>query len=114
MLDCLQFSDKGQIVARNEEIRAKTIFALCSQAEEATKRLEQLRNNLAHAQDILATDWDTIVQLCEFVEQREEIRRDMLRHTQIAIPDLVGSRMAPWTGWAPTLPSPGIALPRSS
>jgi hypothetical protein len=68
LLDCLQFSDKGQIVARNEEIRRKTVFASRSQAEAAVKGLEKLRNNLAHAQDILATDWDTIIQLCEFFQ----------------------------------------------
>jgi len=66
LIDCLQFSDKGQIIARNEDIRNTTVFTSRSQAEAAVKSLEQLRNNLAHAQDILATDWHTIVQLCEF------------------------------------------------
>ena len=68
LFDCLQFSDKGQIVARLEDIRNQTIFASRSQAEAAVKNLEKLRNNLAHAQDILATDWDTILQLCEFFQ----------------------------------------------
>jgi hypothetical protein len=67
LLDCLQFADKGQIVARNEEIRKLTVFASRRQADETVKSLEQLRNNLAHAQDILVTDWDTIIMLCEFV-----------------------------------------------
>jgi len=67
LLDCLQFSDKGQIIARNEEVRKLTVFASRRQAEEAVKRLEQLRNNLAHAQDILTSDWSTIIQLCEFI-----------------------------------------------
>jgi hypothetical protein len=69
LFDCLQFSDKGQIVARHEEIRNCTIFSSRRQAEDAIKKLEQLRNNLAHAQDILSSDWDTIVQLCEFVSR---------------------------------------------
>jgi hypothetical protein len=67
LVDCLQFSDKGQIIARNEEIRKLTVFPSRRQAEEAIKRLEQLRNNLAHAQDILTSDWGTIVELCEFI-----------------------------------------------
>jgi hypothetical protein len=67
LVDCLQFSDKGQIIARNEEIRQGTVFTSRSQAQAIVKNLEQLRNDLAHAQDILTTDWDTIVQLCEFV-----------------------------------------------
>ena len=68
LFDCLQFSDKGQIIARNEDIRKMTVFASRSQAEATVKNLEKLRNNLAHAQDILTTDWDTIVQLCEFFQ----------------------------------------------
>jgi hypothetical protein len=67
LFDCLQFSDKGQIIARNEAIRQFTVFPSRRQAEEAFKKLEQLRNNLAHAQDVLASDWGTIIQLCEFV-----------------------------------------------
>ncbi len=69
LFDCLQFADKGQIIARNEEIRKCTIFSSRRQAEEAVKKLEQLRNNLAHAQDILMSDWETILQLCEFITQ---------------------------------------------
>jgi hypothetical protein len=69
VFDCLQFSDKGQIVARNEDIRKRTIFTSRNQAEATVKRLEKLRNNLAHAQDIVTNDWDTIVQLCEFFQQ---------------------------------------------
>jgi hypothetical protein len=70
LLDCLQFSDKGQIIARNEGIRKTTVFPSRRQAEEAVKRLEQLRNHLAHAQDILSGDWETIVQLGEFIGQQ--------------------------------------------
>ena len=73
LFDCLQFSDKGQIIARNEAIRRLTVFPSRSQAEAATKRLEQLRNNLAHAQDILTSDWDTITELCEFVTRRSSV-----------------------------------------
>jgi hypothetical protein len=65
LLDCLQFSDKGQIIARNEEIRGLTQFQSRRQVEQIVKQLERLRNNLAHAQDIIATDWDTIVLLAE-------------------------------------------------
>lgn len=71
LLDCLQFSDRGQVIARNEALRRLTVFPSRSQAEETVKRLEQLRNNLAHSQDILVSDWDTIVGLSEFVAQGE-------------------------------------------
>ncbi len=67
LFDCLQFSDKGQIVARDETIRNLTVFASRRNAEDAVKKIERLRNNLVHAQDILTSDWGTIVELCEFV-----------------------------------------------
>jgi hypothetical protein len=68
VFDCLQFSDKGQIIARNEDIRKRTIFASRNRAEAMVKKLEKLRNNPAHAQDIVTSDWETIVQLCEFFQ----------------------------------------------
>jgi hypothetical protein len=70
LIDCLQFSDKGQIIARHEGLRQQTIFTSRRQAEEATKKLEQLRNNIAHAQDLSQDDMETIVQLCEFVTRQ--------------------------------------------
>jgi CBS domain-containing protein len=69
LLDCLQLSDKGQIVARNEQIRRLTIFPSRTQAEEAIRMLEGLRNNLAHAQDIVSSDWDAIVRLNDHLDR---------------------------------------------
>ncbi len=68
LLDCLQLADKGQIIARKEDIRSLTRFESRRQVEQATKQLERLRNNLAHAQDIVTTDWDTIALLSENLE----------------------------------------------
>jgi len=65
LLDCLQFSDRGQIVLRNEELRARAGFVSRSRGEQTVKELEALRNNLAHSQDIIANDWDIIVKLTE-------------------------------------------------
>jgi len=70
LLDCLQLSDKGQIIARHEEIRKLTIFNSRRQVEDTVKKLEALRNNLAHAQDIMTSDWGTIVMLCEFINRQ--------------------------------------------
>ncbi len=67
LIDCLQFADKGRIIARREDIRKLTIFASGRQAVDTTKQLEKLRNNLAHSQDILTSDWGAIVRLCEFI-----------------------------------------------
>ncbi len=67
LIDCLQFADKGQIIARNEAVRQMTVFASRNQAEEVVKRLEELRNNLAHAQEILSGDWGILVLISEFI-----------------------------------------------
>jgi hypothetical protein len=68
LIDCLQFSDKGQIIARNEQIRRLTRMKSRREAEQAIKMLESLRNNLAHSQDIIACDWEIIVGLCQDLE----------------------------------------------
>jgi hypothetical protein len=65
LVDCLQFSDKCQIIARNEHLRSWTRFDSRRQVEEAGKKLERLRNNLSHAQDIIATDWEALIDLSE-------------------------------------------------
>lgn len=69
LLDCLQFSDKCQIIARNKTLRAMTRYESRNQLEEAAKRLERLRNNLAHSQDIITTDWEAVVDLCEHLDE---------------------------------------------
>jgi hypothetical protein len=69
LLDCLQISDKGQIVARSEELRGLTQMPSRRQAEQIVRMLESLRNNLAHSQDIISGDWETIVALCKDMER---------------------------------------------
>lgn len=65
LLDCLQLSDKLQIVSRSETLRKQTRFESRRQMEQATKALEKLRNNLAHSQDFIGTDWNAIAGLAE-------------------------------------------------
>lgn len=69
LLDCLQFSDKAQICVRDEELRQLAGFASRRRGDEVIKQLERLRNNLAHAQDIVTWDWETIVALAENTER---------------------------------------------
>jgi CBS domain-containing protein len=68
LLDCLQFSDKGQIIIRDENLRNQIGFASRRRGSEAVKNLGKLRNNLAHAQDIVSLDWETIVTISENLE----------------------------------------------
>jgi hypothetical protein len=75
LLDCLQFSDKGQIVLRNPQLRERLGFVSRRRGEETVKVLEALRNNLAHSQDIIACDWETIVGLSENLDRVMSIHR---------------------------------------
>ncbi|MHB8952090.1 MAG: hypothetical protein ACYC4U_03865 [Pirellulaceae bacterium] len=99
LMDCLQISDKGQIIARHEELRRLTHMQSRREAEQAIKMLESLRNNLAHSQDILSTDWQTIVGLCRDIERvicgTEEVQSALAREEQQvgAIQELTGQVM---------------------
>ena len=68
LLDCLQFSDKAQIVVRDENLRKQVGFESRRRGDQVIKNLEKLRNNLAHSQDIVTFDWETIVQMVENLE----------------------------------------------
>ena len=61
LLDCLQLGDKIKILIRDPEMREDMGFESKRTAEKATKDFESLRNNLAHAQDIITYNWDSIV-----------------------------------------------------
>ena len=61
LVDCLQLGDKMQILMRNEKAREDLGFASRKTGEKTVKDFQSLRNNLAHAQDIVTYDWDMIV-----------------------------------------------------
>jgi len=65
LLDCLQFSDKGQILVKDEAARRILGFASKSAGDRAVRRLAGLRDSLAHSQDVVTEDWDVIVRLAE-------------------------------------------------
>ena len=65
MLDCLQFSDLAQVLLDDQqEVRAFG-FASKAAAKRAIKDFESLRNNLAHAQDIVTYDWAQIARMAQ-------------------------------------------------
>ncbi len=61
--DCLQFTDKAQILIKDPEVLHEAGFSSKKEALRAIKDLQSLRNNLAHGQDILSYDWETILEL---------------------------------------------------
>ncbi len=63
LLDCLQLSDKARILMRDPEVLKDAEFPSRNAAAETMKRLESLRNSLAHAQQILPEDWPVIARL---------------------------------------------------
>jgi len=80
LLDCLQFSDKGQIMIKDPE--AKKIMAAQSrnEKEETIKKFESLRNNLAHSQDIVTNNWKHIVELAENMDQLLGTLKQLIEH----------------------------------
>jgi len=69
LVDCLQLGDKGLILLRREETRRVLGVPSKEAGERTLKKLAQLRNGLAHAQDIVSGDWDTIVRLAGRLEE---------------------------------------------
>jgi hypothetical protein len=70
LADCLQFTDKRTIVLRSDSLRNALGFSSKGKGEELLKALEHLRDELAHAQDIVTGRWP---QLVEFAQKAEEL-----------------------------------------
>jgi hypothetical protein len=69
LIDCLQLSDKGQILMESESAMKRLGFETKSVAKRSVKALESLRNHLAHAQDIVSHDWAQIARLSQRMEE---------------------------------------------
>lgn len=75
LIDCLQLSDKGQIAIQNPDFLKLLDIGSKSVAKRFVRELESLRNNLAHAQDIVTHDWGQIVRLSYRLEETFSVRR---------------------------------------
>ena len=69
LIDCLQLSDKARIAIEHPQILEFFGFDSKRSGKQAIKNLESLRNNLAHAQDIVAHDWAQIARLSQRLEE---------------------------------------------
>ncbi len=69
LIDCLQLSDKAQILINDEVSLERLGFDTKSAAKRSVKELESLRNHLAHAQDIVIHDWAQIARLARRMEE---------------------------------------------
>ena len=68
LLDCIQLSDLAKILLAVPEERAAYGFETASAAKRVIKEMESLRNNLAHAQDIVTHDWAQIARMARNME----------------------------------------------
>lgn len=69
LIDCLQLSDKGQIIMGSKSAMKDLGFDTKRIAKRAVKELESLRNHLAHAQDIVSHDWAQIARMSKRMEK---------------------------------------------
>lgn len=69
LAECLQLSDKGLILLRGDETRRVMGAESKSAGERRLRRLVQLRDNLAHAQDIVSGDWEVILTFAQALER---------------------------------------------
>jgi len=73
LADCLQFGDKGLILFKDESIRLEMGFESRTRAKEVVRNLQKLRNNLAHSQDIVSGNLETIVALAGSMDRVLEV-----------------------------------------
>jgi len=69
LADCLQFCDKQDIVLKSDMLQMRIGFTSTASNKRLFKELEQLRNKLAHAQDIVTGCWPEIVDIAEAAER---------------------------------------------
>jgi hypothetical protein len=69
LADCLQFCDKRDIVLKTPQLFINFDFTNIKDGKRFFKEAEELRNNLAHAQDIIAgSTWEKVIDLVEEIE----------------------------------------------
>jgi hypothetical protein len=69
LVDCLQFSDKAQLLLKKPEAREDMGFDSVRAAKQAIKEFSSLRNNLAHSQDIVRYNWEQIIQIASRLDR---------------------------------------------
>lgn len=68
LIDCIQLSDLARILLTLPEEREAYGFDTAGAAKRVLKEMESLRNNLAHAQDIVTHDWAQIARMAQNME----------------------------------------------
>jgi len=79
LADCLQLCDKKNIFAATPALLELTGFDSKTSFRNTLEETEELRNNLAHSQDILGDEWESLIDLAGEIEdllERLEGARD--------------------------------------
>ena len=63
LIDCLQLGDKSVILLNDPDFPHMFAFPTRSAAKQGMNELQSLRNNLAHTQDIVTSDWAQIARI---------------------------------------------------
>ena len=71
LLDCLQLSDKKTLIVKKKELLLNLTFSSRAEAERFFNKLERLRNNLAHSQEL--TGGDSFREIIQTVRQCERV-----------------------------------------
>ncbi len=74
LLDCIQMSDKGKIIISTDATMKMMGLESRRSAKKVIREMESLRNNLAHAQDVVTYDWGQIVRLTHRLEEASRQR----------------------------------------
>ncbi len=69
LADCLQFCDKASVFCETNKLRSAAGFTSKTQCDDFFEKIRTLRDGLAHAQDISAGDWPTIIALSKRAEE---------------------------------------------
>lgn len=69
LADCLQFADKKEIVCKSDQLRKHLNLPSKTKAEDILDELKDLRDVLAHGQDIVTGRWPRLVELAEEAER---------------------------------------------
>ena len=75
LFSCLQFSDKLRMLIKEAPHRELLHIASRREGERLIKRLEALRNNMAHAQPIVDENWDAIRTVSKDIEHIVSAKR---------------------------------------
>lgn len=77
LIDCLQFIDKVTIIIKSPNLRESLNIQNNKKESRMLKEVETLRNDLAHAQDIITGNWPKVAEIAEdlegFIERCENV-----------------------------------------